>query len=137
MYMIITVTFVVSLLAIISLFIVKGVEMHRGQVLFAKRLRMRCDEYIINFEKRCIRLCTVRALFSVIKRSYNMLAHLLARMTASIAKKIEWRARSVAHKSAKAQKQEILLLRENAFLSEVKKHKDALDVQKVAEKVKL
>ncbi len=128
--------FIGAIIAMIALFVLKHIESKKGSKLFACKLRGHCDEQIIDIETRCVHKCTRAHMRYIVIHAYNSIAHAFARVTASIAKKIEWRARSVAHKSAKA-KQDGEVVRENGYLRDVQSHKDSLNTAKVAEDTKL
>jgi len=128
--------FIGAIIAMIALFVLKHIECKKGSKLFACELRGRCDEQIINIEARCEHKCTRAHMRHTVTHGYNSIAHVFARVTANMAKKVEWRARSVAHKSAKA-KQDGEVVRENGYLRDVQSHKDSLDTQRVADEAKL
>jgi len=128
--------FLIVLVALSVLFVLKYIELQKGSVLFASKFRNMCDMRIMHVESYCKGKCTIKSILHSIKHIYNTLAHKFAKVTASIAKKIEWRARSVAHKSAKAKK-DGAEVRENKYLKDVKNHKDSLDIARVAEETKL
>ena len=128
--------FILPLLGIVLLFFVKSLEIRTGKVLFAAQMRERCNMHIVRYERYIAEHCTFAAVYAFLKRVLHRGAHMFARMTANIAKKVEWRARSVAHRSAKAT-QAHEAVRENVFLSDVQKHKESLNREKVAEEAKL
>ncbi len=115
---------------------IKHLEVSKGEVKFAAKYRGVADKNILSLESKCKEVCTIRYIKYLLYKVYNIVAHKFAKFTASIAKKIEWRARSVAHKSAKAgaEAQEV---RENGYLKDVQSHKDSLDTARVAEESKL
>ncbi len=128
--------FILSLIAMVALFVLKYKESQKDCVFFAKGLRESCDIRIMHVESHCSGRCTRANALHVVRHIYNTLAHKFAKVTASIAKKVEWRARSVAHKSAKA-RQGGEEARENGYLKDVQEYKDSLDTAKVAEEAKL
>ncbi len=128
--------FILSLVLMAVLFIIKYIEAKRSAVLFSASQRAMFDAQILAFEHRCKAECTLQRLASILHHAYNTLAHKFAKLTASIAKRVEWRARSVAHKSARA-KMDGEQVRENGYLREVQEHKDSLDTARVAEETKL
>ncbi len=134
--MISLIVFIIALVALSALFAVKYWELKRGRLSFMIALSDSCDEGVKRIESYMAEKCTWRSIMQTVKHVYNTLTHKFARVTASIAKKIEWRARSVAHKSAKA-KEDGKEVRENKYLKNVQTHKESLDIQKVAEEVKL
>lgn len=127
---------IISALLIAALLIVKYVEGESGKTLFGAKYRSLLDEYIVSLEHKCSRVCTLDNAIYLLHKAYNTLAHKFAKVTASIAKKIEWRARKVAHKSAKAGAA-VEQVRESGYLKDVQSHKDSLDTAKVAEESKL
>jgi len=128
--------FIGAIIAMVALFIFKHIELKKDCTLFAGELRGRCDSRIIDIEAHCGHKCTRANILHTLKHGYNTLAHVFAKVTANIAKRVEWRGRPVAHKRAKAKKtgEET---RENGYLKDVQSHKDSLDTQKVAEEAKL
>ncbi len=133
------ITLVILLIAaslIVALFYIKYTESKTGELKIAATHRSLADERILSLEAKCKELCTPAQIKYVLRKTYNTLAHKFAKVTASIAKKVEWRARSVAHKSAKAGA-EADAVRENGFLKDVQEHKDSLDIDKIAEDNKL
>jgi hypothetical protein len=130
------ITFILTSVLIITLFIVKHIETKRGSTLFLSKYREALDIDILRFEQRCSSKCTLQYLVSVLRHLYNTMTHEFAKLTAGMAKRIEWRARSVAHKSAKA-KQNGEPIRENGYLKEVEEHKNSLDTSEVAERTRL
>ncbi|GEM_PF-7099819 len=128
--------FIITIVLLVGLFVVKYIEVKAGKMLFAQNLRTRCNSYITSIELRCAAECTIDNARYLCSKVYNIVTHKFAKVTASIAKKIEWRARSVAHKSAKA-KADGEEVRENGFLKDVQEHKDGLDIEEVAQRHKL
>ena len=128
--------FIGAIISIVALFVFKHIELKKGHKLFAGELRGRCDSCIVDIEAHCGQKCTRANILHTVKHGYNSLAHVFAKVTANIAKRVEWRARSVAHKSAKA-KQDGVEVRENGYLKDVQSHKDSLDTQRVADEAKL
>ncbi len=128
--------FILALIAVVVLFAVKYIETKKGSTIFAGDSRDNLDERILKIEDSCVRKCTVDNVLKFVNLIYNSAAHKFAKVTASIAKRVEWRARNVAHKSAKA-KQEGESTRENEYLKDVQEHKTSLDTAKVAQQHKL
>jgi len=127
---------IISGVLITALLVVKHIESKSGEPMFAKEHRTLVDEHIVSTEQKCREFCTATNFIYIARKAYIALAHKFAKFTASIAKKVEWRARSVAHKSAKAGA-EVEQVRENGYLKDVQSHKDSLDTTKVAEESKL
>ena len=128
--------FSITLLLLVAFLVIKHKEIQKGAPLFGASYRSIFDTKIMRIESFLREHCTFVYGKHLLGTLYNIIAHKFAKITASIAKKVEWRARSVAHKSAKARK-EGQETRENTFLTDVQSHKDTLDVQKVAEDAKL
>ncbi len=128
--------FIITLIVLVALFIIKYVESKKGHLIFASNYRSKIDEKIIKIENDFKYKCTVDNILKLTNHLYNSITHKFAKVTAGIAKKIEWRARNVAHKSAKA-KQNGESVRENEYLKDVQEHKSSLDTSKVAQETKL
>lgn len=126
----------IALLGIGGLLAIKYYEYKMGRTLFLSEQRVHLSEYIIALEERLRDKFTLRYVMSIFASVSLTLTHTFARLTAKLAKWIEWRARSVAHKSARA-KEGVESARENAFLREVQEHKESLDVSGVAEQSRL
>lgn len=136
----VTILFVLSLITIVILFVVKHLEQSGKIPQFAKVLRGDLDIKIIRIEQYLVVKCTKDNLKRVLSNVYNTITHNFAKAAASIAKKIEWRARSVAHKSAKARRDvenDGEQSEGSEFLKDVQSYKDSLDTTKVAEQAKL
>ncbi len=131
------IVFILALLGVIALFTLKSIELHKDSVIFARERREALDNKIIQIEKTCINMINLENAKHLVSYVYNILAHKFAKITASIAKKIEWRARSVAHKSAVAKQNGDSLREQNGYLKDVQEYKDSLDTEKVAEDNKL
>jgi len=127
---------IISGMLVVALLVVKHVEAKRGTPMFAKEHRTLVDSHIVTAEHKCSEFCTISNFTYMARKAYILVAHKFAKLTASIAKKVEWRARSVAHKSAKAGA-EVEQVRENGYLKDVQTHKDSLDTARVAEESKL
>jgi hypothetical protein len=134
--MIALIILVVASMAVVALLVLKHIELNTGEIKLAAKYRTVADERILSVESKCRELCTIAQLKYMLLKTYNTLAHKFAKITASIAKKVEWRARSVAHKSAKAGA-EVQAVRENGYLKDVQEHKESLDTARVAEENKL
>ncbi len=128
--------FILAVIVLVALFATKHIELKKDAVLFANKHREQCDKYIVKLEEDYAHKCTRENAKHFIIHMYNTIAHKFARLTANIAKRVEWRARNVAHKSAKA-KAGVAEARENGYLKDVQNHKDSLDTAKVAEEAKL
>jgi len=137
---IVTILFVLSLIAVVILFVVKHLEETSKIPRFAESHREHLDTKIVKIEQYLVAKCTQENIMLVLSNVYNTMTHIVAKAAASIAKKIEWRARSVAHKSAKARRVVeggTELSRGSEFLKDVQSYKDSLDTAKVAEQAKL
>lgn len=111
-------------------------ELKTGVSFINSMHREALDKYVLRLEAEYKDHFTRENLVYMIRHIYNTATHNFARVTAGVAKKIEWRARSVAHKSAKA-RQEGEQIRENDYLANVQNHKDSLNIKEVAEQHKL
>lgn len=134
--------FILTLLGIVALFVLKHVERARGVQLFCVEKRAQLSDTLSAFEERFEWRSVLTSVHRTTASVRFTITHYFARITAKIAKWIEWRARSIAHKSAQAKQDvvntqtEAAQARENGYLKQVTELKDSLDTTQAAERAK-
>ncbi len=118
--------FVVSLLSMAVLFALKYMELRKGAVFIRGVFVDNVNRKIVELEGKFENVRSVSYLARMFKRAYHGITHCVAKFTAGMAKKIEWRARTVAHKTAKKAGINGGAVRENQYLKDIREYKEYL-----------